>query len=661
MASQTTHYVSHAPEASDPQSASTHTRNLSTVSSATLLTNNTTLHSPPYEPLLRPISPSSAEYYDLHIHSSKESDRNLALPRFSQNNILSREGTNSASQGHKPSLSHPRTRFQLRRWGKRILQTIMSLWSIYSTVRYLLAFTVYQSITGQVVSLVLGSATGLSFAFSSCGSILTMAQTPLLLHGISVKTLLSVRVTLYYMASCCFLGPSIVNLVLLLLWKKNPDIELLTRYRCRLDVDLVWSVTYSLCNHKNRSWGRWVALSALRLALTLIVIIAFHAIASSPQFIPGSRASITSWYTHPKSKKSHNRLESCETPLMHAHSQSSVVMPHLSQDPALQRQKSESTLSSKSSPRNRLRNSRSRSSAASEEETQILSVPNNSTAFLPTNMGPVENTNGLFERFNQAIADIFRETEEAIRFARSDSTSSHVSGSSDERGGSPNHDLEDGHQQSHYVNANDDEDDFYSNPAIRTVEVHNDPNYRADEHVCVMGGYYVRRMPTIASMGSRERPSLSSFNAGELAGTGSSRPPTRNTLASASWGTDISGSEPRSRPNSLSAQAEVLAAGMFNTTEIGELMMRGETVRMVGSQHELSATDDRSKALGEAGDGYASGTTGSKGSNESKESSSGVSYHTASTGSTMSLTSKLADATATSLALPTYPSPLRNV
>jgi hypothetical protein len=124
-----------------------------------------------------------------------------------------------------------------------------------------------------VVSLVLGAATGLSFAFSSCGSILTMAQTTLLLHGISVKTLLSIRATLYYMASCCLLGPSVVNLVLLLLWRKTPDLELQTRHRCKLDVDLVWSTTYSLCNHKNKTWAHWVGLSALRLAVTLIIIV----------------------------------------------------------------------------------------------------------------------------------------------------------------------------------------------------------------------------------------------------------------------------------------------------------------------------------------------------------------------------------------------------
>ena len=150
---------------------------------------------------------------------------------------------------------------------------LLALWSIYSTIRYLLAFTIYQSITGQVVSLVLGAAAGLSFAFAACGSILTMFQTTLLMNGMSVNAILSIRATLYYMASCCLLGPSIVNLVFLVVWRKSSDIELQSRHRCRLDVDLIWSTKYSLCNRRSWSWGSWVALSAFRVLITSIIIV----------------------------------------------------------------------------------------------------------------------------------------------------------------------------------------------------------------------------------------------------------------------------------------------------------------------------------------------------------------------------------------------------
>lgn len=93
------------------------------------------------------------------------------------------------------------------------------------------------------------------------------------MNGISVYAITSIRTTLQYMASCCLIGPSVANLVLLVIWKQNPDIELQTRHRCRLDVDLIWSTTYSLCNRRRWSWGSWVALSAFRLIVTLAIVV----------------------------------------------------------------------------------------------------------------------------------------------------------------------------------------------------------------------------------------------------------------------------------------------------------------------------------------------------------------------------------------------------
>lgn len=140
-------------------------------------------------------------------------------------------------------------------------------------MRYFIAFTVYQSITGQAFSLALGTATGLSFAFATCASILWMGQTFLLVHGISVHALMTLRKTLHLLASCCLFGPSLVNLVLIFIWKKSSDLELQTRHRCKLDIDLVWSARDTLCNHKRRTWGFWLTLSIIRLVITLLIIV----------------------------------------------------------------------------------------------------------------------------------------------------------------------------------------------------------------------------------------------------------------------------------------------------------------------------------------------------------------------------------------------------
>jgi hypothetical protein len=474
-----------------------------------------------------------------------------------------------------------------------------------------------------------------------------VAQTSLLLRGIPVRALVSLSAALHYLASCCLLGPSIVNVVLLFIWRNTSDLELLIRHRCRLDVDLVWSTTYSLCNRKDKAWGIWMALAVFRLLVTLGITvsaegvermdfglkqspqISFHVLDSSSRFMPIRRLSKPR-YT--KSNKFHTRLDSLHTPLIPG-SNTSVVVPQLHHDPDSQHQISESTLSAKSSPRNRLRPARSGSSAVSAEGNRSVAPSYNNLDFLPVHENIQDSETGFVDRFRSLISQITRETEEGLAFARSDDTSSSqdTAGSSPRRD-SPHSDQEDPHHQYNY---HDDEDDFYAARALPEGDSHR--SYPADEHVRMMNAY-VRRMPTIESMGSREM--RSSLGASSLnTNRDRNRPPTRNTLVS--WaGSDFSEGEPRSRPNSLSAQAELLANmfGKSHASEIGELLQR-ESVRMVDSQ---SATEDSSEALGGE---YSSSTSGSK--------ETVISYHTAATSSTVnSLTLALADASGSPLAIP---------
>jgi len=100
-----------------------------------------------------------------------------------------------------------------------------------------------------------------------------MTQTILLMNGLSVQALITLRSLLRYLSSLCFLAPSIVNLVLSIVWKKTKDTELQAWHRCRLDVDLIWSIPYSLCNHKTRSWGLWMTVFVIRIFLSLIIIV----------------------------------------------------------------------------------------------------------------------------------------------------------------------------------------------------------------------------------------------------------------------------------------------------------------------------------------------------------------------------------------------------
>jgi len=120
---------SHVSDSSEPQSTLVHSRNLSTISSATLHTS-TTLHSQPYEPLLRPITPGSG-HYDVVSRQSRPSERILSLPRWSrsQSNVMS----------HSPILDEKkeyvterksRTPGQMLRWSKKALETIMGKYDV---------------------------------------------------------------------------------------------------------------------------------------------------------------------------------------------------------------------------------------------------------------------------------------------------------------------------------------------------------------------------------------------------------------------------------------------------------------------------------------------------------------------------------------------------
>ena len=74
-----------------------------------------------------------------------------------------------------------------------------------------------------------------------------------------------------YLSSFCLIGPAVVNLAIISIRKDTVDPYFNLRNRCHLDVDIVWSVSNTLCNNTSPEWAIWLTLSALRLALTLII------------------------------------------------------------------------------------------------------------------------------------------------------------------------------------------------------------------------------------------------------------------------------------------------------------------------------------------------------------------------------------------------------
>ncbi|KAF9526402.1 hypothetical protein CPB83DRAFT_858037 [Crepidotus variabilis] len=714
--------ISPESDYSEPQtSTAVHSKNFSSMSTTTLQTT-TTLHDTPYEPLLPPITQNSRESYEARSRRSRSSPI-LTLPRWSLPRVPSTLNEKDEFGIRKEPLKGHSQVFSRRkavklRWSRRSLELIMLIWAIYSTGRYLKAFTLYDGFTSQLVSLALGASTGLSFAFTCCSIALSLVQTRLLFHGFSVTALLSIRSALQNLSSVFFLGPSIANIILLIVWRSSQDSEIQITHRCNLEVDLVWSVNV-LCNHPPHAWGIWIALAVVRTALSALVVIIFHRIASSQVIFLSNPPSI-------KAKHSHIRLES-DAETLHSRT-GPVVVPRLDRDspgllPIPQQATETSSLSNKSSPRNRLRTNQSKSSVAlsvnrvRQDETDEAPAYE-SREFLPMGALTTSKSNpglsGTFmERFRTLISQIATETEQGLAFARSDSASASSLLSHDEATVSPSTSLPelDGDlmmkyqpQYSSYPQYDPvgDEDDFYSPsngnhasngyfPPMEQVAPHYSQlhqEYPQEEHVPMMNGF-VRKMPTIDSMGSRERDLMSlgsgarnSLGASSLGAptpnfdhrrqsplstpdsTGPrSRSPTKNTLSSWNDAADtsmdladalgtIDFSTGNERRKSLTAQAELLVGLSENegvikgTSEVGELPTQGETIRMVGGGNSGVVDDDFAmdslkKKLGGfnqdldlvLGLGFGSSTeyeSSTSGSKESKESAGSMqTFHTA--------------------------------
>lgn len=339
-------------------------------------------------------------------------------------------------------------------------------------------------------------------------------------------------------------------------------------------------------------------------------------------------------------KHKYHRSDSFHTPCLPPHMTGPLLLPHFERDT----RKPESTLSARSktsSPQNQVRLVRSRSSGLSGDvifdPTSLYSTPENPSFALPEQGS---DTNGLIDRFRLLVAQYTRETEEALELARSEETSSrHTLESPPPNNKDPNdadlqpsaglpddRDDDEGHGEDH------DNDDIYrTRPASALGYNEFGMPYPADQQIRMLNGY-IRRMPTIESMGSREMGS--SIAASSLytnrdrererySVTTNSRPPTRNNRSS--WD-----SEAPSRTNSLSAQAGILA-GL--TSEVGELL------RMEENRAELSRS---SASLGVGEHSAGSGASSGAGHDDYSSSTSGsrstmLSYHTA-MGSTTSVT-----------------------
>lgn len=148
------------------------------------------------------------------------------------------------------------------------------LWSLYNTIRYFIAYTIYESLQGQIAAIVLGSSAAVCLTFLICAAILSIFRSYLIRAHIPIHSLLILRTVFLYLGSFFLISPAIVNIALAIVWRNSSIPELVPQLRCHLDIDVVWSVTTGTCNRTTAA--QWLGLAIFRVAFTLIIIVSLN-------------------------------------------------------------------------------------------------------------------------------------------------------------------------------------------------------------------------------------------------------------------------------------------------------------------------------------------------------------------------------------------------
>ncbi|KAJ6492815.1 hypothetical protein C8R47DRAFT_422615 [Mycena vitilis] len=560
------------PDAADtPQGHSPHGR---TTSSATLQTLSISDLSHPTQPLLHSSTSESVAYLDLlsrqpdHPNAPRGSPRGLSF------------GGDPTTMRERKGFMEQIVRRRLRRLKATmaVLEVIMAGWSIYTTVRYFLAFAIYPSSTGgQITSIVLAAASLVTCAVLLAAAVIPLLQTYLLGQNFSITVLLSVRMALRYASSFFLFATAAVNFVLVFAWRTSSDSALNMGNRCVVDVDVVWSIrSHPTCNPP--PWGAWLALAIARLLVTTGILVTYHLALAS--------------YRHTRRPSLHHHRPSSgsDSAFLGSPPMSGTPLP-TSPTHKHNQQPSSSTLGSGSRPtldrRSSLRSSRAssmhRHPSPSADNTRLPPIsdsprsshdgglqefdpyadlpPLPTQAAVSTPSAASESDRELYnfvDRFRTLVSQISQESEEAAYLGGgNDGASSSASTTST--------------PQSAYL----------TDPAFRAVVGYDEFGrpYPPDDHVRILNSY-IRRMPTIESIGSREMGT--SVAASSLYRAASqhtlSRPPTRAMTDRDAYSNN--GSEPPSRAGSLTfAAAEIIGA----VPELGELVDRVRRAGSIGS------------------------------------------------------------------------------
>ncbi|KAJ8519273.1 hypothetical protein ONZ45_g3770 [Pleurotus djamor] len=426
------------------------------------------------------------------------------MPHTARNNTLELFGDPTGIEERKGYMElATRRRLRRLRLVKRLLEFMVVVWTTYNIIRYFIAYTVFTSFRGQVAALSLGAVASVSLAVFLSSEVLSLLKAYLMFHDVSLQFQFIMRTSLHALSHLLLLVPAIVNFALVIAWKDlaTPDIAYLER--CNMDIDVVWSVSKSKCSPW--TWETWVSFALVRIFLTLALIVLhfYSSFAYQKTRRPGHLPRPLLM------RRAHGRGQSA-TELL-SDSTTAIGTPIRQHT----HQASYATLASSS----RHHASSSSLRRPSSEFSSSVELDHTDPAM-----------DSFYDRYNAAINQIHRETEEGMRYAEPDTPTGLPPGAAPPR------------PSENYL-ATMAMYDEYGRP-------------RPPEGHVRMLGAYVKRMPTIESIGSREAGSFSERRGSLSPRNSLSRPPTRaNTFST------ISVSEPPSRSNSLSVAAERLASG----------------------------------------------------------------------------------------------------
>ena len=146
-------------------------------------------------------------------------------------------------------------------------------WTVQCTVRYFIASMIYTTPDRQVILIALGTSSTAAIVLISVSLLLFVYSSRCGWSPRLRRFMRNGSAVPFALSFLLITAPAVVNLVLVFLWRDTSD-DTSIQGRCHWDVDVAWSGTGRRCSPSTSpAWGYWLAGAALRLLLTIAVLV----------------------------------------------------------------------------------------------------------------------------------------------------------------------------------------------------------------------------------------------------------------------------------------------------------------------------------------------------------------------------------------------------